>query len=349
MLTTISADKTEDLRRWDDFVASHPQGTPFHLTAWIAAIAGTYGLQPRLFVLRDCAGSLRAVAPFIFQGGLFGRRRLVCLPFTDSCCPLGAGESDRLEILEGVREDASAHSRHVEVRGPLPAAAGFAEVNYYKFHVISLHPDPDEVLRHVDKRTVIYNIRRAQKAGVEVVEDNTPRGCEEYYRLNILTRKKHGIPSQPKEFFRALSRDLVADGRASILLAVHESRVVAGGVLFKLGDKVYYKYSASDPGVLNKFSPNHLLAWTAIRNSCLGGFRTFNFGRTAPDNKGLMRYKKMWGGEVRDLPYSYYPRSPGASMKREHGRLMETLKGAWRLLPEPLASRIGPKIIKHFG
>jgi len=349
VLTISSTDNTEELRQWDDFVASHPQGTPFHLAAWIGTIAETYGLEPRLFALQDKAGSLRAIAPFIPQGGLLGRGRLVCLPFTDFCSPLGAEESDRLEIIEGVCKDAAARSRRVEIRGPLPAAAGFAEVNYYKYHVISLRSDPDEVLRKVDKRTVIYNIRRAQKAGVEVLEENTMRGCEEYYRLNILTRKKHGIPSQPKEFFRALTRNLVESGRASILLAVHESRVVAGGVLFKLGDKVYYKYSASDPSVLTKFSPNHLLAWTAIRKACLEGFRIFNFGRTAPDNQGLMRYKKMWGGEIQDLPYSYYPGLPGASMKREHGKLMKTLKGIWRLLPEPLASRIGPKVIKYFG
>lgn len=349
MLTNLSGGDAEDLRRWDDFVASHPQGTPFHLTSWIMTIAGTYGFQPQLSVLLDERGSLRAIAPFIPQGGLLGRRRLVCLPFTDFCCPLGAEESDRLEIIEAVRRDAAEHARPIEIRGPLLPAMGFAEVNYYRYHVLHLDRDPDEVLKNVDKRTIAYNIRRAQKAGVEIIVDNTMRGCEEYCRLNVLTRKKHGIPSQPKEFFRALSRNLVGRGWASILLAVHESRVVAGGILFKLGDKVFYKYSASDPSVLAKFSPNHLLAWTAIRNACLDGFREFNFGRTAPDNEGLMRYKKMWGGDVRELPYSYYPGSTGASARREHGKLMGTLKSVWRLLPEPLASRIGPMIIKHFG
>jgi len=349
VFTAFDSNDPEKLKRWDDFVASHPQGTPFHLTPWIRTLAETYGFQPQLFVLLDKTGSLKAIAPFIPQGGLLGRRRLVCLPFTDFCCPLGAEESGRMEIIEAARKEASARARQVEIRGPLPRATGFAEVNYYKYHVLPLHPDPNEVWKKIDKRTIAYNIRRAQKAGVEIVEDNTRRGCEEYYRLNVLTREKHGIPSQPKEFFRAFSRNLVDRGRASILLAIHESRVVAGGVFFKLGDQVYYKYSASDPSVLAEFSPNHLLAWTAIRNACREGFRIFNFGRTAPDNQGLMRYKKMWGGEVRDLPYSYYPGSPGVLKKREHGRLMETLKAIWRLLPEPVASRIGPKVIKHLG
>jgi lipid II:glycine glycyltransferase (peptidoglycan interpeptide bridge formation enzyme) len=237
----------------------------------------------------------------------------------------------------------------VEIRSRLSPTAGFEEINYYKRHILRLRADPNEIMEHIDKRTIAYNIRRAQKAGVEIVEDNTLGGCEEFYRLNVLTRKKHGIPSQAKEFFRAFSRNLAESGRASILLAVYESRVVAGGVFFKLGDTVYYKYSASDPSVLAKFSPNHLLAWTAIQQACLEGLRIFDFGRTAPDNQGLMRYKKMWGGEVQDLPYSYYPYSPSIHKKREHGRFLETLKDLWRLLPEPLAERLGPKIIKYFG
>lgn len=349
MLTAFSTDSAEDLRRWDDFVASHPHGTPFHLTAWIGTIAETYGFQPQLSIWQDKTGSLRAIAPFIPQGGFLGRRRLVCLPFTDFCYPLGIEGSDRMEIIEAVRQDAAARTRQIEIRGPLPPAAGFAEVSYYKYHVLDLYSDPNEVLKKVDKRTILYNIRKAQKAGVEIIEDNTLSGCEAFYRLNLLTRKKHGIPSQPQGFFSALLRNLVEPGRAFVLLAIYESRVVAGGIFFKLGDTVYFKYGASDPRVLDKFSPNHLLAWTAIRKACLEGFRTFNFGRTAPDNQGLMRYKKMWGGEIKDLPYSYFPGSPGVLKKREHGMLMKTLKSVWRLVPEPLASKIAPQIVKHFG
>jgi CelD/BcsL family acetyltransferase involved in cellulose biosynthesis len=349
MLTTVNLNDPDESRRWDEFVASHPQGTPFHLTSWIRTMAETSGFKPRLFVLLDSAGSLRAIAPFIPQNSLLGRGRLVCLPFSDFCYPLGTEDADRMQIIEAVRKDAAAHAWRVEVRGPLPPLAGFTETKYYRHHVLSLHADPNEVLKKVDKRTIAYNIRRARKAGVEIVEDNSLRGCDRFYRLYLLTRKKHGIPSQPKEFFRAISRNLVDRGLASILLAVHESRVVAGGVFFKFGDTVYYKYNASDPSALAKLSPNHLLAWTAISQACLERRRFFDFGRTAPDNEGLMRYKKMWGGDIQDLPYSYYPRSSGARKKREHGLVLETMKGIWRLLPDPLAARIGPRLIKYFG
>lgn len=349
MLTTYSFNDPDESRRWDDFVASHPQGTPFHLTGWIRTLVDTYGFKPHLYVILDNAGTLRAIAPFIPQTSLLGRGRLICLPFSDYCYPLVTEDADRLRIVDAVRKDAVARAWRVEIRGPMPPAAGFAETNYYKHHVLPLHSDPNNVLKKLDKRTIAYNIRRAQKAGIEVVEDNSLRGSDHFYRLYVLTRKKHGIPSQPREFFWAISRNLVDRGLASIFLALHESRVIGGGLFLKLGDKVFYKYNASDPSVLAKLSPNHLIAWTAISHACLEGRRFFDFGRTAPDNKGLMRYKNMWGGEVQDLPYSYFPSSSGVLKKGEHGKFFETIKGIWRLLPEPLAARIGPKIIKYFG
>jgi CelD/BcsL family acetyltransferase involved in cellulose biosynthesis len=349
MFTILNPADPDESRRWDDFVVSHPRGTPFHLTAWIGTLAETSGFKPRLFTLSDDTGKLRAIAPFLANNRLLGRGRLVCLPFSDFCCPLATDDAGLMQIIEVARKEALDRAWRVEIRSPLPPAAGFTEMHYYNHHVLPLQSDPDEILKKVDKRTIAYNIRRARKAGIEIIEDNSTRGCDQFYQLYVLTRKKHGIPSQPNEFFRAISRNMVERGWASILLAVHGSRVVAGGVFFKLGDTVYYKYNASDPRALAKLSPNHLLAWTAISRACLEGHRFFDFGRTAPDNEGLMRYKKMWGGDVHGLPYSYYPGSSRVMRKREHSLALEAMKGFWRLLPEPLAARIGPRLIKYFG
>ena len=45
------------------------------------------------------------------------------------------------------------------------------------------------------------NIKKSQKMGVSVVLANTGEQMEQYYRLHCLTRKKHGLPPQPKQFF----------------------------------------------------------------------------------------------------------------------------------------------------
>ena len=79
------------------------------------------------------------------------------------------------------------------------------------------------------------------------------------------------------------------------------------------------------------------------------GYRSIDFGRTSPDNKGLMRYKEMWGTETIDFPYFYYPQVSGASSTEESGLLYRMITGVWRSLPDPIIEKIGPMIYKHMG
>ena len=120
-------------------------------------------------------------------------------------------------------------------------------------------------------------------------------------------------------------------------------------MFFKHKDTVVYKYSASNPNYLSKVTPNHLLTWTAIEGACLEGYRYFDFGRTSPDNSGLMRYKEMWGVQTDNLPYYYYPEVKGATSKKEKQFSYRIMTGIWRYLPDPIVEFIGPKIFRHIA
>ena len=207
----------------------------------------------------------------------------------------------------------------------------------------------DIVRKNIDKRTIQYSIRKAERVGIEIKEENNQYGIEEFYRLNMLTRKKHGVPSQPKKFFENLLDHMISKGHAFILLAIYDSKAIAGSMFFKANKIIHYKYNASDPDYLKKTSPNHSLTWHAIKQGCMEGYRFIDFGRTSPDNKGLMRYKEMWGAETIDLPYFYYPQIKGASSTEESGLLYRMVTGVWRSLPDPIIEKIGPMIYKHMG
>ncbi len=274
---------------------------------------------------------------------------MVSLPFSDYCFPLGLGKTDVHRILIDILKEPELRAKFIEIRGPLEGPSDFAACPYYKRHFMRLSADPQEVLKGVDKRTIQYNIRKARREGVEIIEDNSRKGIGEFYRLYVLTRKKHGVPHQPLRFFQALSRNVMDCGQASLLLATYKSLVIAAGLFMKLNKTVYYKYNVSDPDFLAKTAPNHLLTWTAIERACVDGFESLDFGRTAPDNMGLMRYKKMWGAEVQDLPYFYHPASAASSTNAENGRIYKLTKGIWRHLPESIVSRLGPTIMKYLA
>ena len=46
------------------------------------------------------------------------------------------------------------------------------------------------------------NIRRAKREDVEVTICNSLESVAEFFRLNCLTRKMHGLPPQPYRFFQ---------------------------------------------------------------------------------------------------------------------------------------------------
>jgi len=346
MFVMFRLDHDDEMLRWDAFVDAHPEGTPLHRSGWLRTIGQTYAIDPWLFVSEDDAGAITALAPFFRLKRPLNGYRLVSLPFSDFCGPLGLEKTNVHQLLQKVLERASAKIKHIEIRGPLADAPAFGAHFFYKRHILRLRPDPQEVLKGVDKRTIQYNIRKARREGVTIIEDNTLNGIGEFYRLYLLTRKKHGVPHQPKRFFLGLAQNLVDQGRASVLLAAHGSRVVAGGLFMKHGKTVYYKYNVSDPTALAKIVPNHLLTWTAIERACLEGYEALDFGRTSPENAGLMRYKHMWGAEVQDLPYSYYPAS---FSKDENRKTLRLAMRIWRHLPGSVVSRLSPALLKYLG
>jgi hypothetical protein len=336
------------MARWDKFVELHAQGTAYHLSGWLRCIGETYGFAPILYALESKDHAIEAVLPVLLVKNFPTRPRMVSIPFSDCGGPLVGTPLHEKELLNAVKEN-HPHVKSVEIRGNLLEKAEWLCHNYYKHFVLNLCGDLSCIEGALDGRTVRYCVRKAKRLGVEILEDNSDRGVREFYRLNQITRKKHGVPVQPMAFFWNLHKELILKGRAFILLAVWGSKVIAASVFIKLGKTVYYKYNASDPEYLVSKAPNHLLTWYAIQKAHCEGFRFFDFGRTAPDNTGLMRYKRMWGATEAELPYHYYPTIRGASSRQESRFSYRIMTAIWRALPSIIMEKAGPTIYRHMA
>jgi len=347
MMKLFSLCEESEMHQWDDFVNSHPEGTPFHLSCWMRTIQDTYSFEPLLYVHTSEGGNILGVLPFFFVSSIFTGSRIVSLPFSDYCGPLFVGEGQELPLLGEVIKEHKARSRYVEIRSNLPGNCGFIRKNYYMRHILELPSDPSKLLEKVDKRTIQRCIKRAQARGVEVREDNGQAALEQFCRLNRLTRKKHGLPPQPKRFFENFFDLMISGGNAFILLGFYQSEVISAGVFLKLRDTVYYKYNASNPEFLSSVTPNHLLTWYAIRRACSEGYRFFDFGRTSLENFGLARHKRMWGAKVVDLPYYYYPEPKGPALLESNILFCQVLRRLWRLLPDPIVNAISSRLYRH--
>lgn len=349
MLTRFSLYNNSETKKWDEFIESQPKGQPFQLASWMRIIHETYSFEPFMSVTKDANGRITGIFPWFLVKSMFFGARIISNPFSDICGPLALEDRFEIELIDKIIEEYSDQVKYMEIRKSIPTPSVCTEHDYYKQHVIELDSNPSRVFKKFDRKTIKYSIRKAERSRVVIKEDNTSYGIEEFYRLNMITRKKHGVPSQPKKFFENINKHMMSKGLAFITLAIFNSKVIAAGLFFKFKDTIYYKYNASDPAYLTAHTPNHLLTWHVIQKGCNDGYKYFDFGRTSEDNKGLIRYKEMWGAKSFDLPYCYYPDFKRNSYKSENNKLYKQLTGLWKMLPDSVVEKVGPIIIKYFA
>jgi CelD/BcsL family acetyltransferase involved in cellulose biosynthesis len=141
-----------------------------------------------------------------------------------------------------------------------------------------------------------------------------------FFGLHLRTRRRQGVPVQPRGFFSALWRRIIEPELGFVLLAYDGANAVAGAVFLAWNQTVVYKFGASQPEALG-LRPNHLVFWEAIRWAAESGYRRFDFGRTDAGHTSLQEFKRRWGGEERQLLYAVAGRAPRTEPRRS-GQLL---------------------------
>ena len=330
--------------RWGWFVDHTEDATPFHHPSWARLLAESYRYKGFALAVADGDGEVIAGAPFLEVRSLAGRRRWISLPFTDECPPL-AGSSEARDMLIRALADEEGQLRvpPVEIRAPIDAL-GWGVTAEAVIHELELEPDPDALRKRFSRSQVVRNIARAEREGVMVRRAAGERDLDAFYRLHTRTRRRQGVPVQPRRFFELLWSRLVEPGLAFILLAdVPGGEAVAGALFLQTGDTTIYKFGASDVDSL-PLRPNHLIFWTAIQSACARGDRRFDFGRTDLGNAGLRAFKRGWGGEERPLRYSAL--APGAAAGAE-GMASRALGAAIRRGPKWVCTASGQALYRY--
>jgi CelD/BcsL family acetyltransferase involved in cellulose biosynthesis len=287
---------------WVNFVAKHPKSTPFHHPGWARVVANCYGFRAFALATRDVTGAIRAGLPMVEIRHLRGGPRWVSLPYTDYCPPLASAEQDQQDLAAALqRATCTAAVREIEVRGPL--AGGSAVGATALRHVLALSRDPAEVYAGFHRSQVQRNIRRAEREGLTVRQATRPEDLvDTFYQLHLRTRRRQGVPVQPRRFFRLLWENVISTGLGSVLIVETSARPIAAAVFLAWNGTVIYKFGASDASTWS-LRPNHLLFWHAIRVACENEYRWFDFGRTDAGQEGLRNFKLSWGAAEEPLVY----------------------------------------------
>jgi lipid II:glycine glycyltransferase (peptidoglycan interpeptide bridge formation enzyme) len=169
--------------------------------------------------------------------------------------------------------------------------------------------DDESLLASFDKDTR-YSVRRAEREGVtvRVVEDPADTAAiGALYGLVLETQVRAGFPRPALERYRIAWRALASAGRASILEAQHDGRLLASGMLVVEGDRSFYLFSGSlreQRGEPKRYA-SYALQWAMMRRARDAGSRLHDLWGIAPEGAGpehawhgVGLFKKGFGGRA---------------------------------------------------
>ena len=339
--------------RWDLFVQAHPRASVFHSSAWLRALSRTYGYEPVAFTTTRDGQDLQNAMVFCRVESRLTGRRLVSLPFSDHCEPLLDTEDDLEALTAAIEQECRREQwRYVELR-PLAPLAIATELHHtavpYTFHQLDLDPDLATLFQNCHKSSTQRKIRRAEREGLTYAEGSSVALLDQFYRLFVVTRKRHNLPPPPRHWFANLVDSFA--GALKIRVAYRQGIPIAAMITLRHKDTLVYKYGCSDARFHNMGSM-HLLYWKAIQDAKACGLRRFDLGRTDADQQGLITFKSRWGATQSVVTYSRYSLSAQAahvfdlSAAKWKSRVAKSLLSN---LPLEALSLIGQVFYRHIG
>jgi hypothetical protein len=339
--------------RWTKFVDAHPRSSVFHTAGWLEALRRTYDYEPIAFTTSPSDAGLQSAVVFCRVDSWLTGRRLVSLPFSDHCNPLVRGQADLDSLISALQYRLSQGGfRYAEMRSTesldtitLPPQSIYS----YCFHHIDLRPDLDALFRSCHKNSTQKKIHRAQHEGLTYEDGRSEFLLDSFYRLLLLTRRRHGVPPQPKRWFRCLIDCL--GGALKIRGAFKDAQPIAAILTLRHKDTLVYKYGCSD-AQFHRLGGMHLLFWRSIEEAKRDGLCVFDLGRSEWSQAGLIAFKDRWGATRSGLRYSRLSdAAPSLStvMPASNDWKKRIAKGLFQHLPDRVLCSAGALLYRHVG
>ena len=352
--------------RWEQFVASHPDGSIYYHPTWLRSLEREYGQRVICLACEDARGQLRGILPLLHTRGLpfpagggITARRLSSLPRTPIAGPL-AVDQEATAALVCAAADRVRREPGTRLQLKVPAARidglveGVSGVPWRQTYVLELPDRPDKI-RFGNSRNharIKWAVNKATRLGVQVRAATEERELRAWYDLYLETQRWHAIPPRPYRLFKSCWELMRPHGLMRLLLAEQQTstgtRLLAGSIFLMYGRTVFYAFNGRHRDDL-ALRPNDAIQWQAIRDACRDGYRRFDFGEVAEDRQGLAGFKSKWGAEASWLHHYYYPalREQRPHSLEPAGYVHQLASATWRRLPLTATMLLGD-MFYHF-
>lgn len=170
---------------------------------------------------------------------------------------------------------------------------------------LDLNLETEKLLENMHQKTR-YNIRLAEKKGVEVKEaksgENSENNFKEFWRLMTLTSTRDAFRLHDTAHYKNL---LKSEKNIKLFFAVYEGKTIATALVCFYNRRATYMHGASDSKARNLMAP-YLLQWEIIKIARREGYKYYDF-YGIDENKwpGVTRFKLGFGGFIKEYPGTY--------------------------------------------
>ncbi len=350
MLSVYRIDPLED-SRWVRLVNEHPGASIFHTPGWLRALKRTYGYEPVGFTTSRPGSQLTNAVVFCHIKSWVTGSRIVSLPFSDHCELLTDGPASSGALFSALQQEVRGRRcKSVELRplasSSLVCESGdlFVESKEFHIHRLDLRPSAASLFRGFHKSCVQRKIRRAEREKLTCESGRSPALLKRFYRLLVLTRRRHQLPPQPFAWFQNLVECL--GDRLTIRLASINNAPVASILTLAHRTSMVYKYGCSDER-LHNLGGVPLLFWMAIQEAKDSGFLEFDLGRSDLHNDGLVQFKDHLGAAGSRLVYYRSPQQADASRLTNWGS--RVARQIFSRVPGSVLVPAGKLLYRHLG
>jgi peptidoglycan pentaglycine glycine transferase (the first glycine) len=309
-------------KAWDAFLESTAE-TGFMQSSWWSDFRTTTGWQSFGVALRHA-------------GTIVGGATVMKFDYTDEDCfyympegpvlpPTESGAAQVFQAILGALEKRRATERpavsHLRIEPRWTHVPEFvhgfrrAERSMEPRHTlcVDLRRSEEAILAQM-KPKGRYNVRIAQRHGVSIVEDASPRGLDDFLRIYGETIRRHGLPGKSPRYFRTLVPWLSAERRGSLFFAEYQGIRLATALVVYFGRRATYFFGGSLVDHRNVMAP-YLLHFDIMCRARALGYESYDLWGVAPQGDAdhswsdISVFKRKFGGQelalVPTLDYVY--------------------------------------------
>src|SRR5207244_9622397 len=122
-------------------------------------------------------------------------------------------------------------STHLEIRGSKFFQLATSAAAKFYGHTLDLRSSAVELSTRFAS-PIRRAIRKAERSDVSAVVVRNRPAVDDFYRLHVQTRRRHGLPPQPASFFLNIYEHINRPGLGFVVLAQRGSRPIAAAIFF---------------------------------------------------------------------------------------------------------------------